>query len=245
MGIPYEWEVLSGLVEYLFLRSGCGRTVVLAVLYLVWHLKKLPPSDWQWDREAAYLFVVVVFMLAEKQREDNPFENSSWLVMFNDFLEKVGLFRSEAAHTAPELTCIEVELLQYLDYNLDVMFALPTFREFTSTLREDILSILKVSFPKELPPSSLPDLPCPFAAPPPRRNPPANRTGDSSCISVRHAPHALLYSPNPYLSHPTLSVTLPSPQSSSSSSPSTYTTSSATTGSASSTSSGSTSSASP
>ncbi|EIM82497.1 uncharacterized protein STEHIDRAFT_114398 [Stereum hirsutum FP-91666 SS1] len=216
MNIPYEWENLSGLVEHLMVRSGMGRAAVFAALYLLWRLRNLPRFEWQSDPDAAYLFTAVVFMLAEKQREDNPYENCSWLVMFNNFLEKVGLFRPEAAHTAVELTCIEVELLQYLDYNLDVMFALPIFQEFKRALKSDTLSLLKVSFPEDLPASSLPDLPCPFPVSPPRRNPPANRTNDCSCTSVRQAPHILLYSLSldPYYSHPTLPVSLPSPESS-------------------------------
>lgn len=202
--IPANREMLFSLVKTIIRGANIGRGVILAALYLLWRLRRLPRSDWHSDHEAYYVLTMTIFILAEKHREDVTLPNSAWIVLLNDWLDKHGLFEPDSVHIAAEFTFVELELLRHLDYNLDIMFQLPDFQAFKEVLQAKMLADLKIPLPADTPPSSFISAANPFPTPAPGKNPPANLDRPSLVSSARQQHHALAYTPNPvnYFTHP-------------------------------------------
>lgn len=153
-------------------RAQIKRGIVFTALYILSRLRsrtrpERPRLRWHLKPDACYVLTLVIFQLAQKHLEDKPYNALSWLKVHRNSLELAGVFRPAVAPSGRQLFWIELEVLCYLDFNLDITFLSPDFCDFRRqlTTRPETLAILMVSLPADPPQSSLPQGPCPFLMP--------------------------------------------------------------------------------
>lgn len=160
-------------MEALIVRARLDRGVIFTTLYILARLKRRPRSSylpWHFDPDASYLFILVIFRLARTHIEDVSYRIRSWITAFGEALNR----HSSTLPSAQQVSSIEIEVLQYLDLNMDITFALPDFEHFKRYLsaRPYILKILQVDLPDKLPLMSPPPKISPsFVHQRPRRQP--------------------------------------------------------------------------